>query len=465
MRALALARDAGWEMPSRSLGPARAAGAAWCLLLASAIGSAAAEPSAGGIADRAGEQLSTPGPASAARAHEEEPRPRPTLQLQQALERALASNEDLAAFAYRIDEQRGRREQAGVLPNPWIDLFVEDAVGSGSFEGFDQAQTTLSIGWVLDGWVRRGRVGVADAAIDRVAVDARILRVDVAADTAEHFLAGLASQARLERADEAIALAERTVAAVTRRVRAGKAPTAEVARAEAELATDRLARDDVTHELAAAFHRLAAQWGATEPRFSRVAGDILALPTVEPYAVLVERLERTPQLERFATEERLAKANLRLARARRWPALRPLVGVRRYQGTDDTALVAGVVVPIPLLDRSQGARAESRASVSRARAEAGAARVRLQTTLFELYEELEHYFHRAETLRSEVIPRLEQALEGTRQAYERGRYGYFELRAVQTDLLRARNDLVDASAGAHRLVIELERLIAEPVIE
>lgn len=85
--------------------------------------------------------------------------------------------------------------------------------------------------------------------------------------------------------------------------------------------------------------------------------------------------------------------------------------------------------------------------------------------LFELYEELQHYFHRVQTLRGEVIPRLEEALEGTRQAYERGRYGYLELRAVQTDLLRAQNDLVDASAGAHRLVIALERLIGEPVIQ
>ena len=396
---------------------------------------------------------------------QEEAAPRAALEIQQALEKALAHNKDLAAFEHRIAEQQGRREQVGLLPNPWLDVFVEDALGSGSREDFDQAQTTLSLGWVLEGWVRKGRVGIADAGLELVAADARILRIEVAADTAEHFLTCLASQARLERTEEAIALAERTVAAVTRRVRAGKAPTAELARAEAELATDRLARDDVNHELAAAYHRLAAQWGETEPRFSSVEGDLLALPVVEPYGALVARLERTPQLERYAKEERLAKANLRLAEARRWPALRPLVGVRRYEDTNDTALVAGVVIPIPLLDRNQGQVAESRASVSRARAEAGAARVRLQTTLFELYEELRHYFHRAETLRTEVIPRLVEALEGTRRAYERGRYGYFELRAVQTELLRAQRDLVDASAGAHRLVIALERLTGEPVVK
>jgi outer membrane protein TolC len=59
---------------------------------------------------------------------------------------------------------------------------------------------------------------------------------------------------------------------------------------------------------------------------------------------------------------------------------------------------------------------------------------------------------------------LIQASDETRRAYERGRYGYFELRSVQTDLLRAQSELVEASAGAHRLVIALERLIGEPVV-
>jgi cobalt-zinc-cadmium efflux system outer membrane protein len=391
--------------------------------------------------------------------------PRAVVGLQEALDRALMHNKDLAAYEYRVAEQQGRLEQAGLLPNPQLDVLIEDVAGSGPYEGFDSAQTTISLGWVLEGWLRSGRVRAAKAGAELVSAKARILRIEVAADTAEHFLASLASQTRLERADAAIELAERTVAAVTRRVRAGKAPTVELARAEAELAMDRLARDDVTHELSAAHHRLAAQWGETEPQFSHVAGDLLTLPVIKARAELTAGLERNPQLERYATEERLAQANLRLAEARRWPAPKPLLGVRRYEATDDMALVAGVSVALPLLNRNQGEVAASRSSISRARAQTDAARVRLQTTLFELYEELQHYFHRAETLRIEVIPRLVEALEGTRQAYERGRYGYFELRSVQADLLQAESDLVEASAGAHRLVIALERLAGERVVE
>ena len=386
-----------------------------------------------------------------------------SLSLQEALAKALEHNKELAAFDYRLEEQEGRLQQAGLIPNPELKLLLEDAVGNGTYDGFDRAQTTISLEWVLERRIRRRRVGAAQARSALVISDAEILGLDVAAETAQRFLSSLANQARLVRADEAVALAEDTVGAVKRRVKAGKAPGAELTRAEAELATTSLARDDVTHELFIAYHRLAAQWGQIEPGFSRVDGELLTLPTTESFETLTGRVEQNPQLARFVSEGRLARANLRLAEARRWPTLRPALGVRRYEETDDVALVAELKIPIPLFNRNQGQISEFGAALSRTQADAAAARVRVHTILFELYEELQHHFHRADTLRDEVIPRLTKALDEMRRGYDRGRYSYFEWRSVQADLLEARSALVEASTGAHRLVIALERLTGERV--
>ena len=81
----------------------------------------------------------------------------------------------------------------------------------------------------------------------------------------------------------------------------------------------------------------------------------------------------------------------------------------------------------------------------------------------EAYYALEESDLRRQTLRDEVIPRFEEALEATRQGYELGRYPYFELRTVLEELLAARRSLVEASTEAHRLVITLERLTGERV--
>ncbi len=55
------------------------------------------------------------------------------LTLRQALENALASNQQLAAFEYRLAEQQGRQQQAGLYPNPQLDLLIENVAGQGVF--------------------------------------------------------------------------------------------------------------------------------------------------------------------------------------------------------------------------------------------------------------------------------------------------------------------------------------------
>jgi cobalt-zinc-cadmium efflux system outer membrane protein len=383
------------------------------------------------------------------------------LTLRQALEHALAQNKQLAAFEHRLAERKGQLQQAGLRPNPQVDLQFENLGGQGSLRGFDSAETTLTIGWAIEPRLRDRRIGAAEAQSAGTSLDAQILRLDVAAETAQRFLSCLESQTHLNAADEAVALGERTVAAVERRVRAGRAPRAELMRARAELAIEQLSRDDVTHEQSVAYHRLAAQWGATAPSFARVNGALLTLPTVAPFDELATRIEKSPELLRLASEQRIAEAELRLEKARRFPTLTPSLGARRLEITNDWAFVAGLRVPFPLFNRNQGRVAESHAVLARNRADSDVERVRVHTTLYEIYQEMQHSVHRAEVLGAEVIPRLEETMEATSKGYAQGRYRYFELRTVEADLMAARRSLVEASTAAHRLVITLERLTGE----
>jgi cobalt-zinc-cadmium efflux system outer membrane protein len=269
-------------------------------------------------------------------------------------------------------------------------------------------------------------------------------------------------------AGEAVQLAQETVKAVKKRVQAGKSPQAELARAQAELARFELNQEDFEHELLSDSRRLAAQWGETEPGFKRVNGDILSLPSTESFATLKTRIDRNPDIARFLSKQRVDEAELRLAEAQRKQDWRVSVGVRRLEITDDETLVANLTVPLALRSRNQGGIAEARANLAQTDADAVAARIRVETSLFVIYQELQHSLHRAKAFRDDVIPHLEQALADTRNAYELGRYSYFEWHAVQKDLLEARRALVEASVDAHRNTIEIERLtgmrIAQPTI-
>ena len=87
-----------------------------------------------------------------------------------------------------------------------------------------------------------------------------------------------------------------------------------------------------------------------------------------------------------------------------------------------------------------------------------AARVRIETELYVMYEKLQHSLHVTDALRGEIIPPLEHALVETRRAYKLGRYSYLELRIVQAELLDAHSKLIESGIDAHRNIIEIERL-------
>src|SRR5262245_33663277 len=103
---------------------------------------------------------------AAAQAPGAEPAP---LTLAGAVALGLERNPDLVATRYELTAVQGRITQAGLRPNPQLDVELENFAGTGSVKGFDALETTLSLSQVLElGDKRKLRVGVAEADRDVV---------------------------------------------------------------------------------------------------------------------------------------------------------------------------------------------------------------------------------------------------------------------------------------------------------
>lgn len=381
-----------------------------------------------------------------------------TLRLSEAIDRTLIHNPGLIAYGYQVQAQQGRVTQSELKPSPELGLMVENVLGSGLYEGIDGAEATLSLGWVLERGKRQHYIDAARAGGSALEAQAEIGRLDAVAQTARLYLDNLEFQVERDLSQEAIALAEQTVAIVDRRVRAGRTPTADRARAEAELAKVRLAALDVEHELATARQRLATQWGQAQPDFTRVTGSWQQLPEPDDFTALLVQIDRSPQMSIFLSQQRLREAEMRLAEAQAKPDWRVNAGIRRLELTDDNAFVAGITIPLGSKDRNRGRVAEARANLALVDAERMASRLQIEAQLFALYQALQHSLHRAETLRDDVLPRLQEATDQTRQGYEKGRYSFYELQQLQSELLATRMGLVEAAVDARRHQIEIERL-------
>jgi len=388
-----------------------------------------------------------------------------TISLREAVAKTIKYNPDLRVFDFQLKAQDGKVQQSKFAPSPELKFELADTLGTGNYNGFDNAQATISIAWIIERGVRQHYINSALAGSSLLAAEANIKQLDAAAETARRYLISLSYQARMANANNNVLLANETIEAVKRRVHAGKTPQAELSRAQAELARRELEREDIVHELESANRLLAAQWGETTPNFTRVEGDIINVPEVASFSTLKSQLQQNPEFARLISEKRLKQAALALEQAKAKPGWRVNAGARQFSSNNDIALVAGITIPFGERSRNTGRIAEVRANLDKTTSETIATRVQVETTLYVLYEKLQHSLHVLDSLRNKIIPPLEQALKETRRAYSLGRYSYLEWRSVQAELLDSNDALIEASIEAHQNMIEIERLTGVRIIQ
>lgn len=402
--------------------------------------------------------------AQVARAAESAP-----LELRDAIAAALAHNPDLRSFDFEMRAADAQTAQAALRPAPALGIGVENFGGTGENRGVRVAETTLSLSQIIELGDKRGsRMAVAGAARDSLTTARQAAQLDVLAEVTRRFVAVAALQEQVRIDQRATDLGEKTLQAADARVKAARAPHVEFDRATVALERMRLEQRGTLGRLDAARRSLAALWAADDATLdgqplSAVRGDLYQLPQVESFESLIRRLQSNPDFLRFANEERLRDSELRLAATQRRPDLTVSGGLRRLQATSDLALVASVSMPL-----FAGKRAESYIAEAAARRDAvGAARdaalVKARAQLYALYRALRDAEATVESLDATLVPRMEEALQETQYAFERGRYSYLELVDAQREYLDVQRARVDAGAQVHLLTTEIERLTNAPL--
>ncbi|MGH8530346.1 MAG: TolC family protein [Nevskiales bacterium] len=388
------------------------------------------------------------------------------LTLPQAIAVALERNPELQVSVYELRAADARITQAGLRPNPELGLELENFAGDGDLSGADALETTLSLSQVIElGGKRSRRVDLAALERDDKSIERQALQLDVLAQVTRRFVEVVVAQEQLSLMRDASGLAEKTLAAIKTRVEAARTPQAEQSRAAIALTRARLAQRQTEVALESTRRSLIALWGDTTPAFATARADLFTLTPTRNLETLTANVQRNPDFLRFASEARLRAAELELARAQAKPDLTLGAGLRRLEQSGDTALVAGVSLPLALFNRNQGAIREAEARHEQTEAAKQAALIRANATLFALYQELLQNRAAVETLRSEARPQAQAALEQTQYGYERGRFSYLELAATQQELIEVQRAAIESAANYHRLLAEIERLTGEALAQ
>lgn len=390
------------------------------------------------------------------------PDPAGALTLKHALEVSLARSPKLRTFHFRNQHAEALELQAGLWNNPVIEAEIENLGGSGEFSGVDAAETTLSLAQTLPlGRDIARRRELAGHRTQLTSWDYEAARLDVMGETTKRFVEALAADRRLALAQQELELAEATEEVAKKRVEAGDASPVELTRIVVPVVTGQVALKRAERIREAAYRRLSLMWDGRGVTFDQVVGDLEEIPPAPAPDVVVRHINSNPRVARWATEIGERVAQRRLAEAEAMPDLTARVGVKRANQTDDTALVIGLSLPLPLFDRRQGEILAARRGEMAARERQRQTELRIESMLSTAYAELLAAQDEAVALRERALPAADSASEATRQAFAEGKLPFLDVLDAQRTLFELQRRYLDVLVAYHEMTAEVELLIGK----
>ena len=386
------------------------------------------------------------------------------LTLNTALKRALEQNPSLKVFDFRNIALGGQLETANLKPAYELGLETENFSGSDELSGFDGAELTVSLSSVLEmGDKRAARRGIVSNGRSVLDAQRQVESLALLGEVTRRYVDVLTAQEQVSLAKEADELASQTLNIVAKRANAGATPDAEVKRAQAAASQAQLTLLSTQQQLEYLKVSLAALWGETSPNFAKIDGDLFHFGADVEFEMLYAKVEKNPAIQIFAAEERLKEAEVRLAKTQSRADISWSVGVRRFQESDNSALVAGFSMPLFSSKRNSGAVSTALAQRNEIFVQKEVALLNMHTQLFRAFHNRKQAILTAKELQNTIIPALEEALKETQTAYQRGRYGYLEYVSARQELLSARRTLIESASSALTYGAEIEQLTAEPL--
>lgn len=377
-----------------------------------------------------------------------------------AIEASLQYNPDLAASRVDIGIREALTLQAGLRPNPTVDVQVEDIGGPGDRPAGEPSQTTWSLGQLFElGGKRALRRHAADLAREATARAIEVQGRELIAAVAQHFAGALLAQERLRLLEDLLRIAEGSVGTVEATVKAGAVSPVELSRAQVNFSRAQAARIAVQRELASARALLASDWGDPSPSFDRVVGRLEPIPAPPSLEALLPLIADIPDLARLEAELAQRRAALAVERSRRIPNLTLTAGPRQYGEDGGAGFVFGFSVPVPVFDNNRGNILAASREVTKARLEQQAGAVTAEARARQAHTALVGAFRQAAMLREQTIPDAERAYEGAKDAYTRGLFRFLEVLDAQRTLFELRSEHLNVLADYYAASAELNRWV------
>lgn len=390
------------------------------------------------------------------------------LSINEIIERALNTNQELAAARLEIDKAQARLNQARLKPNPTLEIEQSSGAAIGSPGG---GQFNVGASFPLEIYGRRqARIDQVRTAIDASRAEVRNRERLLIANILTNYAEALAALRELEITERLLELDLQTTSVVQIRVNEGDVAPLELSLLQAEVERLRARRQLAEGKLQAAYTQLKTLSGMPFEDQLKLREQInsaqLPITPQTPETAVSAAIVSRPDVRLTQIEEQVATAGLRLVRTQSRPDL--TVYTRYTQGrlgfnnlvetrypSRDRSLAFGIAVVLPVFNKNQGAKAEAEIAIRQAQVRRKYAERIVRGEILTAYQRLEAARRAVETLETRALPRTTENVETFRRVYELGNITVSDLINEQRRLVDATRDLTEALTERYRAQIDL----------
>lgn len=385
--------------------------------------------------------------------------PNENLTLRDVVTLTLLHNPELKSYSWEIRAAEARQLQAGLWPNPTLEIGVENIIS-----GFGVAETTIQLVQLIElGNKANKRKQVASIDQQLTGWDYETKRLEVLTNASKAYFELLALQKKTKLLAELVEVSEQTYKSVTRRVDAGKDSPLEKTKASVALSSVQLEYKRVLLELEKARKIVALFWGNEQPKFTQAMGQLDMVTDLPEIDVLKQNIIQSPQLARWENQIARGKAALELEKAKVLPDISIGGGGTSYNETGDNAFLFGISIPLPIFNRNQGGKKEAAYNISKYYELQKAARSEVMNQFNEIFTELSVSHNNIKGLRANILPGAEEVFKASQVAYADGKIDYLNVLDAQRTYFLSQTEYLETLTVYHKAKTDMEGLIGQSI--
>ena len=372
-----------------------------------------------------------------------------SLTLESAIDTAIQNNKDLQATRYTVAQARARLLQAGLPPNPRLEVSKRsDRIFRN--EGEYTASIGISHQFPVTGRLARQQ-DVARVDVALAIAEIRQAELKLASDVASGFYRVLALNRQLEARGRLIEIDQVLVRSTSNRFKAAEVSELDVNAARLDLqrlSQERLLLQSQRSTQLAQLTLLLGGAFAQTPELDDTLPALDFLPSLPEQQQ--EALILRPDLRFAALNADRAKADQSLARAQRWEDWTVSVGVEQgrqvIDGGPPQRLSRGIGVtlsiPFPFRNGNQGRIAETIAAEEQASARIAALQLGIRSEVASIYAEAQRLREVIAGYERDMLPIGERNVRLAQQGYNQGQVSIVDVVQAQRQLGELNNALL-----------------------